>query len=341
MIAVPAIDNRSEVDIDDVALLQHGAIGDSVTNHFVNARADALGKALITETSGDMPVVERVFVDQPVDFIGGDAGNDLRTNEVHELGIEPPGGAQAVPLILVINRDRRDRSLATHDVYFPMMDSGQKPRVPSAGCFRLPLTRTLSNCIVVVNAGSFNSFDRARQRSIFVARPLKRKKKPSGLMGSHQRCWIWGRMSVVETLRAARWPILDLHLSKEMAVDELHAAMKLADGLNLPVSIETPEELTRLCRSEDHQGYLAKMPPFPYDDAEDVLSRRRDRAFYLVLDAVQDPFNFGAILRSADALGVDGVFVAVHPPVRRDEPRCAIIRRSRQLHAACPCRRSG
>jgi 23S rRNA (guanosine2251-2'-O)-methyltransferase len=145
---------------------------------------------------------------------------------------------------------------------------------------------------------------------MFVARPLKRKQKQSALMGSHQRCWIWGRMSVVETLRAGRWPILDLHLSKEMAVDELHAAMKLADGLNLPVSIETPEELTRLCRSEEHQGYLAKMPPFPYDDVEEILSRRRDRAFYLVLDAVQDPFNFGAILRSADALGVDGVFVA-------------------------------
>lgn len=95
-----------------------------------------------------------------------------------------------------------------------------------------------------------------------------------------------------------------------MTADELHAAMKLADGLNLPVSIETPEELTRLCRSEDHQGYLAKMPPFPYDDPEELLGRRRDRAFYLVLDAVQDPFNFGAIIRSTDALGVDAIFVA-------------------------------
>jgi 23S rRNA (guanosine2251-2'-O)-methyltransferase len=129
-------------------------------------------------------------------------------------------------------------------------------------------------------------------------------------MGSHQRCWIWGRMSVVETLRAARWPILELLLSKEMATDEMHAAMKLAEGLNLSVAIEPPEALTRLCRSQEHQGYLAKMPPFPYDDAEELLSRRSERAFYLVLDAVQDPFNFGAIIRSADALGVDGMFVA-------------------------------
>jgi 23S rRNA (guanosine2251-2'-O)-methyltransferase len=149
-----------------------------------------------------------------------------------------------------------------------------------------------------------------QQRSIFVVRPVKRKKKESGLMGSHQRCWIWGRMSVVETLRAGRWPILELHLSKEMAAEEMHAATRLADRLNLPVSFQTSDVLTRLCRSEDHQGYLAKMPPFPYDDAEEVLGRRRDPAFYLVLDAVQDPFNFGAIIRSADALGVDAIFVA-------------------------------
>jgi 23S rRNA (guanosine2251-2'-O)-methyltransferase len=143
-----------------------------------------------------------------------------------------------------------------------------------------------------------------------VVRPVKRKRKKPALMGSHQRCWIWGRMSVVETLRAARWPILELHLSKEMAADERHAAIKLADGLNLSVTIESSEVLTRLCRAEDHQGYLAKMPPFPYDDADNLLRRRSDRAFYLVLDALQDPFNFGAIIRSADALGVDAIFVA-------------------------------
>ena len=117
-------------------------------------------------------------------------------------------------------------------------------------------------------------------------------------------------MSVVETLRAARWPILELHLNEALPPDELHAAVRLAEGLNLSVSLESAEALSRLCRSDEHQGYLAKMPPFPYDDAEDLLRERPDRAFYVLLDAVQDPFNFGAILRSADALGVDAVFVA-------------------------------
>src|SRR5262249_12794965 len=84
----------------------------------------------------------------------------------------------------------------------------------------------------------------------------------------------------------------------------------LADSLNLAVTLESARALSQLCHSEEHQGYLAKMPPFPYDDADNVLRKRPDRAFYVLLDAVQDPFNFGAILRSAEALGVDGVFIA-------------------------------
>lgn len=117
-------------------------------------------------------------------------------------------------------------------------------------------------------------------------------------------------MCVVETLRAARWPMLELHLDKDLPADELQAAGRLAESLHLSVSLDSAEALSRLCRSDEHQGYLAKMPPFPYDDAEDLLEGRPDRAFYVLLDAVQDPFNFGAILRSADALGVDGVLIS-------------------------------
>jgi len=188
--------------------------------------------------------------------------------------------------------------------------------------------------IVVADAGKFNSIlksavaaanfvivwptnaIRSRKHAVawglkglLVVQPRKQKKKTPTLLGSHQRCWIWGRMPVLETLHAGRWPVLELHLSERLAADETDHAVRAAERLAVPVTIAAPATLARLCRSEEHQGYLAKMPPFPYDDPAELLDERPERPFYVLLDSLQDPFNFGAILRSVDALGVDAVFV--------------------------------
>jgi 23S rRNA (guanosine2251-2'-O)-methyltransferase len=130
-------------------------------------------------------------------------------------------------------------------------------------------------------------------------------------MGSHQRCWIWGRLPVLETLRAGRWRPLEVQLDERLPAKDRSAAVRLAERLELEVTLTSAAALERLCRSAEHQGYLAKMPPFPYTDVAELLDTSAGQPFYVVLDAIQDPFNFGAILRSADAFGVDGVLVGV------------------------------
>jgi len=70
------------------------------------------------------------------------------------------------------------------------------------------------------------------------------------------------------------------------------------------------EELRRLTRTETHQGIAAIAAARSYLGLDDLLGRRRGRhAFLLVLDGVEDPHNLGAIIRTADAAGADGIVI--------------------------------
>lgn len=66
-------------------------------------------------------------------------------------------------------------------------------------------------------------------------------------------------------------------------------------------------ELARLAGSPDHQGVVAEVDPYPYADADAIL--QRPDALIVALDQVQDPHNLGAVARSAEAAGVDGMVI--------------------------------
>jgi 23S rRNA (guanosine2251-2'-O)-methyltransferase len=66
-------------------------------------------------------------------------------------------------------------------------------------------------------------------------------------------------------------------------------------------------ELTRLAGSPEHQGIVAEVDPYPYADAVAMLER--PEALIVALDQVQDPHNLGAVARSAEAAGVDGLVI--------------------------------
>jgi 23S rRNA (guanosine2251-2'-O)-methyltransferase len=139
------------------------------------------------------------------------------------------------------------------------------------------------------------------------SRRKRRGKQP--LLGNHQRCWLWGRHVVLETLKAGRWPILELRFAKELAESERELARALAEELQIPYSLATSEDLTMQCGSQEHQGYLAKMPPYPYEDLHSLEKRWPACPLFLLLDGIQDPYNFGAILRSAEVLGANAVVI--------------------------------
>jgi 23S rRNA (guanosine2251-2'-O)-methyltransferase len=83
----------------------------------------------------------------------------------------------------------------------------------------------------------------------------------------------------------------------------------LAAPLGITPVIEDPDALVRRCHSTEHQGFLARMTEFPYADADEVIAALPERPFCVILDGLQDPFNFGAIIRSAEIFGAQAIFI--------------------------------
>ena len=139
----------------------------------------------------------------------------------------------------------------------------------------------------------------------------RRGKGKQRLLGSHAKCWVWGRNAVLETLAAGRWPILELYLADTVDAAQVERAREALRPRGLIPVVEPAAELTRRCHSAEHQGFLAKMAEFPYRlEAEVLAGPDASRPpCYAILDGVQDPYNFGAILRSAEVFGVHGIFL--------------------------------
>ncbi len=129
------------------------------------------------------------------------------------------------------------------------------------------------------------------------------------LLGSHQKCWLWGRNVVIETLSAGRWEILDLFLAESLEKEQLDEGLRLAHAQGVPAHVEPAELLRGLCHTSEHQGFLARMTEFPYADERQVLDSLVDPSFSVILDGIQDPYNFGAIIRSAEVFGAQALII--------------------------------
>jgi 23S rRNA (guanosine2251-2'-O)-methyltransferase len=112
---------------------------------------------------------------------------------------------------------------------------------------------------------------------------------------------IYGFHSVREALRTGRRQLVRLHATKE-AAERLSSEIAAA---HVPLNIMSAQELSaRLGAQAVHQGLLVEANALEAGDISDVAE---SRGTVLVLDQVTDPHNFGAILRTAAAFGVEAV----------------------------------
>ncbi len=85
-----------------------------------------------------------------------------------------------------------------------------------------------------------------------------------------------------------------------------------AKAQRIPVHIEPPAAFDRLVPGGNHQGVIAVVSAKAYNNTEDILDLARQKGeppFLVILDGVEDPHNLGAIVRTAEAAGVHGIFI--------------------------------
>jgi 23S rRNA (guanosine2251-2'-O)-methyltransferase len=139
----------------------------------------------------------------------------------------------------------------------------------------------------------------------------KRGKGKHKLLGNHQKSWIWGRNLVLETLRGGVWKPVELLVAENFNGDEVSEAMQLAIDLDIYHEEVPADRIRQLCGTSEHQGFAAKMPAFPYAEEGSLphLIEASKPAIVVICDRIQDPHNFGAIVRSADGFGVSAILI--------------------------------
>lgn len=118
-----------------------------------------------------------------------------------------------------------------------------------------------------------------------------------------------GRNPVLEALKAGR--VQRIYIAQGSKDSGLQEILTLAREQRIPVVHQEKEILAERAVTEAYQGIIAEAKPIPTYTVDQWLAKFSERQdlVVLVLDELTDPRNFGSLLRTADAAGVDGCII--------------------------------
>jgi 23S rRNA (guanosine2251-2'-O)-methyltransferase len=121
---------------------------------------------------------------------------------------------------------------------------------------------------------------------------------------------LYGINTVTEALKARGRAFEWVGVAKERHDIRLQRVIEECRKIGVPVRVLPRVELDRMAGNAGHQGLVAVTSAKQYSDLDDLVAARRgEHSLIVVLDGVEDPHNLGAILRTADAAGADGVVI--------------------------------
>ncbi len=139
--------------------------------------------------------------------------------------------------------------------------------------------------------------------------------------------WLSGRNPVYEALRADRRQFHQLWLARGIETNpRITDIQAIANHKKIRMEWIERKQLDAL--ADHHQGVALQTSAYPYADLQDIFALadvEKESLFVLLLDLLQDPQNFGSLIRTAEAAGVHGVII---PPNRAAGVTPAVVHAS-------------
>ena len=125
-----------------------------------------------------------------------------------------------------------------------------------------------------------------------------------------------GRNNVKEILKNfnSDYGIEKVFLQKNFNENDLLSLLKIK---KIPVFYKEKEEMDTLAKN-NHQGVILQVGDFKYASLDDIINGK-DKCTIVILDHLEDPHNLGAIVRTVEASGIDGIILPINRSVSVNE----------------------
>ena len=130
--------------------------------------------------------------------------------------------------------------------------------------------------------------------------------------------FVYGKNVVIETLKNNQ-PIKKAIIYKNFQDKNIISALQKK---NIPIKFVEKFELDKLANG-NHQGIMISIPDYEYVSLDELLDK--ENPLLVILDHLEDPHNLGAIVRTCEAAGVDGIII---PKNRSVEVTSTVMRTS-------------
>lgn len=126
---------------------------------------------------------------------------------------------------------------------------------------------------------------------------------------------VYGVHAVTEALQANTGN--KLYIQDDLRGKNVDKIKSLATEKKVSISWTPKKTLSDMTNGAVHQGFVLRVSEFAYAELDTILEKaaQEENPLILILDGLNDPHNFGSILRTADATGVDGIIIPKHRAV--------------------------